>query len=178
MLDEKQDGFYVEIGAFESKKTNNTYLLETEFNWTGVAFEWLEEPAKNYNQYRKNPCIKADATTFDYLGYFVSNNFPKQIDYLQVDIDPPRDTLNSLKKLPLDEYRFSTITFEHDLYAGNQDVKEEQKELLSSLGYVLAFENVKVYVPGYPDREFEDWWIDPAVVAEEKYLGVSPFGPL
>jgi hypothetical protein len=42
----------------------------------------------------------------------------------------------------------------------------------------LAFENVKVYVPGYPDREFEDWWIDPAVVAEEKYLGVSPFGPL
>ena len=177
MLSEKQNGVYVEIGAFESVRTNNTYLLETQFNWTGVAFEWLEEPAKDYNQNRRNPCLQVDATTFDYLDYFVKNNFPKQIDYLQVDIDPPRDTLNCLKRLPHNNYRFSTITFEHDLYAGNADVKEEQKELLLSLGYVLAFENVKVVVPGWPDREFEDWWIDPEVVSEDKYVGISPFGP-
>ena len=179
MLSEKHNGVYVEIGAFESMRTNNTYLLETKFNWSGVAFEWLEEPAKDYNLHRRNPCLQVDATTFDYLDYFVKNNFPKQIDYLQVDIDPPRDTLNCLKRLPHNEYRFSTITFEHDLYAGNEDVKEEQKELLLSLGYVLAFENVKVVVPDWPDREFEDWWIDPAIVPAEKCVGVSfqVFGP-
>ena len=173
MLSEKQNGVYVEIGAFESMRTNNTYLLETQFNWSGVAFEWLEEPAKDYNQNRRNPCLQVDATTFDYLDYFIKHNFPKQIDYLQVDIDPPRDTLNCLKKLPHNDYRFSTITFEHDLYAGNADVKEEQKELLFSLGYVLAFENVKVVVPGFTDREFEDWWVDPLVIPEDKYVGVT-----
>lgn len=163
-LHEKRNGFYVEIGAYHSKKTSNTYLLETEFGWEGVAFEILPECVSEYNANRSNPCIEADATTFNYLEYFQSNNVPKQIDYLQLDIEPASNTLLALKQLPLNDYRFSVITFEHDLYFSpeNLNVKLEQQEILKNLGYKLMVDNVKVYAQGYPPREFEDWWIDGA----------------
>ena len=47
---------------------------------------------------------------------FLRKNYPKQIDYLSLDIDPSEATLAALKKLPLDEYRFSVITYETEVY--------------------------------------------------------------
>lgn len=162
-LKEKRNGYYVEIGSNEPITWNNTYLLETEYDWSGVGFEWDEGLVEHYNNIRKNKCIAADATKFDYLSYFQSNNFPKQIDYLQLDIEPAYQTLTALKQLPIDQYRFSVITYEHDLYAdpNNQGVKEEAKFILSTLGYKLVVENVN---DGDLNRIFEDWWIDPKVV--------------
>ena len=171
MLDEKREGYFVEVGAFESKRTSNTYLLENGYAWKGMALEILPDCVREYNLNRSNPCLMADATTFDYLKYFVENDFPRRIDYLQVDIEPASNTLLALKQLPLFHYRFSVITFEHDLYydPANAAVKEEQKVILSGLGYKLAVENVKIDAPGWPLREFEDWWVDPEVVSEDKY---------
>jgi hypothetical protein len=162
-LNEKRNGCYVEIGSNDPVLHNNTYLLETEYNWTGVGFEWDQNLANNYNNVRKNKCIVVDATQFDYLKYFQDNNFPKQIDYLQLDIEPAHQTLAALKKIPLTEYRFSVITYEHDLYSdpANEIIKEESKSILFSLGYILVSENVN---DGSPERIFEDWWIDPIVV--------------
>jgi hypothetical protein len=163
VLNEKRNGWYVEIGSNDPVIYNNTYLLETEYDWQGVGFEWDESLSSLYNEIRKNKCVTADATQFDYLKYFQDNNFPKQIDYLQLDIEPAYQTLAALKKLPLKEYRFSVITYEHDLYAdpANAQIKEESKEILFSLGYKLLIENVD---DSSPDRVFEDWWIDPQVI--------------
>jgi hypothetical protein len=160
VLNEKKKGWYVEIGSNDPIVYNNTYLLETEYEWQGVGFEWDHDLAIIYNSIRKNRCIETDATQFDYLKYFKENNFPKQIDYLQLDIEPAYQTLEALKRIPLEEYRFSVITYEHDLYANpeNEQIKEESKSILSSLGYKLLIENVN---DGTPERIFEDWWIDP-----------------
>ena len=100
---------------------------------------------------------------FDYLKHFQDNGFPKQIDYLQLDIEPAYQTLAALNQIPLTEYRFSVITYEHDLYAdlANKEIKEESVRILSSLGYELLVENVN---DGSPDRIFEDWWIDAQVI--------------
>ncbi|MGA1047801.1 MAG: FkbM family methyltransferase [Minisyncoccia bacterium] len=165
ILNEKKNGWYVEVGSNDPIIYNNTYLLETEYGWNGVGFEWDHSLAVNYNDIRKNKCIEADATEFDYLKYFQENNFPKQIDYLQLDIEPAYQTLKALKRIPLEQYRFSVITYEHDLYADpeNEKIKEESKKILYSFGYKLLIENVH---DGTPERIFEDWWIDPKQLGE------------
>ena len=162
MLNGKKNGVYVEIGADKPKVINNTYLLESEFDWSGVSFELDDDKVTNFNEVRKNKCICADATTYDYKSLFEERNYPKQIDYLQLDIDPAEGTLNALKVLPLDDYRFSVITYETDVYSSGADIQDEQIEILESQGYQLVSKNVKC--EGNP---YEDWWIDPAIVSED-----------
>jgi FkbM family methyltransferase len=43
----KQDGFFVEIGAFDGISLSNTYLLETEYNWRGICVEPIVEHYNN-----------------------------------------------------------------------------------------------------------------------------------
>ena len=66
MLDGKKNGVYVEIGADQPRVISNTYLLETEFDWMGVSFELEGDKVQFFNTMRRNQCICADATQFDY----------------------------------------------------------------------------------------------------------------
>lgn len=159
MLDGKRDGVYVEIGGDHGVVISNTYLLETEFNWKGLSLEIDQSKVDSFNMIRQNKCVCADATTFDYRSYFELNNFPKQIDYLQLDIEPPRQTLAALKALPIDDYRFSVITYETDLYAEGPAAGNEARSILLSKGYQLVIQNVANC--GCP---FEDWYVDPNVI--------------
>ena len=157
LLREKTNGYYVELGAFHSKECSNTYYLENNYNWSGVSFEVMEDRLREFKANRKNPCY-GDALTFDYRKYFEENNFPKQIDFLQVDIDNGGNEYNStyaglraLIALPLNVYRFNIITFEHDtnMYFKNSTIRDIQREILDSLGYILVVRDVH-----------EDWWVD------------------
>ena len=162
MLDGKRNGVYVEIGADQPRVISNTYLLENDFNWSGVSFELDADKVAFFNTIRKNKCLCEDATLYDYKSLFEDRNFPKQIDYLQLDIDPAEGTLRALKALPLNDYRFSVITYETDVYSSGADIQDEQIEILESHGYQLVAKNVKC--EGNP---YEDWWIDPAIVSED-----------
>ena len=164
VLDGKRNGVYVEIGADKPRVINNSYLLESQYDWSGVSFEIESDKVNYFNTIRKNKCICADATKFDYKSLFDERKYPKQIDYLQLDCDPPQITLGCLKKLPLEDYRFSVITFETDLYAGGQDVQTEHWKILTSLGYQRVVKNIKN--EGNP---YEDWWIDPLVIGEHMW---------
>ena len=130
-LDYKRNGFYVEIGAYHSKDISNTYVLEKDYGWSGVSFEIVPDWVDEFNLNRINKCYLADATTFDYESLFEELNVPKQIDYLQVDIEPASNSLLALLALPLEKYRFSVITFEHDLHYDpkNLKIKNKQKEI-------------------------------------------------
>ena len=114
MLNGKENGTYVEIGGAHPININNTYLLEKTFGWSGISFEINQDLAKFYNTKRNNKCICTDATQVNYSEVFEENNLPNQIDYLQIDIDPSFQSLASLKKIDLKDYRFSVITFETD----------------------------------------------------------------
>ena len=171
LLKNKKEGYYVELGASHSRNGSNTYRLENEFDWKGVSFEIVPELHKEVSENRKNPCILGDATKFDYIKYFEANDFPKQIDYLQVDIDggydpmgrpvgSPYTSLHGLLSVPLNQYRFSVITFEHDanMYWRNTAIRDVQREILDSLGYSLVVREIH-----------EDWWVDPTQISMEKY---------
>ena len=162
MLDGKRNGIYVEIGADQPRVISNTYLLEKDFDWSGISFELDSDKFALFNTIRKNKCLCEDATLYDYKSLFEERSYPKQIDYLQLDIDPAEGTLRALKTLPLDDYRFSVITYETDVYSSGADIQDEQIEILESHGYQLVAKNVKC--EGNP---YEDWWIDPAIVSED-----------
>ena len=160
----KENGCYVELGAFDSKIGSNTYHLEKDYKWSGVSFEIVEEKRKEFESNRINPCF-GDALDFDYLSYFKENDFPRQIDYLQVDIDAgydthikpltPHSTLLGLISIPLTQYRFNVIVFEHDsnMYWRLKSTRDAQREILDGLGYTLIWK-----------EQHEDWWIDCNVV--------------
>jgi hypothetical protein len=150
LLKNKKNGYYVELGAAHYSNGNNTYLLERDYDWTGVSFEIDDDMRKDFNLNRKNPCM-GEALSFDYTKYFEENNFPKQMDFLQVDIDAGYDsygrpignshtTLQGLVAVPLNTYRFTVITFEHDanMYWRNSSIRDAQREILDSFGYSLA----------------------------------------
>jgi hypothetical protein len=74
-----------------------------------------------------------------------------------------------LKRLPLADWRFSVITFETDIYAGDARPRDESRDILSSHGYVLVVKDVSVLFPVVSPNPipFEDWWVDPDVVSSE-----------
>jgi hypothetical protein len=166
MTQRKQNGTYVELGAFHSERGSNTHVLERNFNWKGVAFDIIPEFVEEYNQNRNNICLNQDAVSFDYSKYFKENNFPKQIDFLQIDIDSDPNSCTSVQNLlalisvPLNHYRFSVIGFEHDTLMNpkNNTVRDAQREILLGLGYVLVVR-----------LSYEDWWVDPKVIPREVY---------
>ena len=162
MLSGKKNGTYVEIGGDHPLVINNSYLLESEFGWRGISFEIIQTAVNFYNSLRKNPCLCEDATTADYKKIFEDNHLPKQIDYLQVDIEPAQQTLNALLQLPHDDYRFSVITYESDIYRDGPDCQEEAMKFLESHGYELVVRNV-----ANEGNPYEDWYVDPQIVDAE-----------
>ena len=92
--------------------------------------------------------IQADATKLDY------SFLPKEMDYLQVDIDPPIANLLLLEKL-LAQTRFATITFEHDLWQNTDEVRYVRKQSIEP-GKGVGIDDNPVY--------FEDWYVHPHCV--------------
>lgn len=164
MLKRKSNGVYLEIGASEPFDMNNTAILEQRYGWRGVSFELDKDKVDRTISQRTNPCYCEDATGVDYGPVFEKHNFPKQIDYLSLDIEPHDQTLLCLKKLPLDDYRFSVITYEHDAYCGGSSSREESRKILTSHGYILVVSDVC-----HCGNAFEDWYVDPTVVDEKTY---------
>lgn len=161
ILKEKQNGYYVELGSGDPITGSNTLLLERGFGWKGVALETDENLVKKYNNERKNECVLANALTFDYEAYFKNNEFPEEIDYLQIDIDGHDEgrCLLALVALPMLKYRFRVITIEHDLVVNfkREPMRNAQREILYSLGYTLTAQ-----------LDGEDWWVDKNLIPLEK----------
>jgi hypothetical protein len=165
----KYYGTYVEIGSHDPILNNNTNLLETVYSWRGVSVDIDQNIVNKFNSTRKNKAITADATKVDYKQLFVDNNLPNEIDYLQVDCEPATTTFEVLKRIPFDEYKFGIITFEHDHYKKDSNVRAESREFLESKGYELIIADVAHNCL----QSFEDWWGHPEVL--KKYISKENF---
>jgi len=168
MLNGKQNGIYLEIGSADPFKNNNTYLLESKFGWEGKGIEIESLEVEKYNAHRENKVICVDATKVDYDSLLteMSNEYQNDgcFDYLQIDCEPSTTSLQILKMIPFDSYKFAVITFEHDDYSDVQNyVKHESRTFLESKGYILVVPNVanNNYCP------YEDWWVHPDLVDQK-----------
>jgi hypothetical protein len=162
MLKNKVGGFFIEVGGSHPFESNNTFLLEKQYDWKGISLEFDADLVNLYNDNRENQSILTDATTFNYLEYFNKNNFPILIDYLSLDIEPASNTYKAMLKIPFDKYRFSVITYEHENYKEGPEFMNLSRDFLKSHGYQLVVSNVKAY-----GRDFEDWWVDPTHIDKE-----------
>ena len=165
-LNGKMNGSYLEIGSSDPYKNNNTALLENKFAWSGIGLECDEHMAQLYKKHRRNPVLCVDALIVDYAK-LLQKYFPQQntIDYLQLDIDPPKNTYEVLLSIPFNKYQFAVITYEHDYYIDiSKSYRNKSRKYLNSLGYKLIVPNVS------PDENspFEDWWIHPDLISAER----------
>jgi len=172
VLKGKRDGTFLEIGSDGPHFINNTFLLESKFGWRGIS---IDINAGAMNQFKDSGrtahFILGNALDVDYEEALSSNGFDSQIDYLSLDLEPNSQTLECLKRLPLDKYRFSVITYETDAYdtnapegfEGSQKRRDESREILQSYGYVLINGNISNLDNDHP---FEDWYVDPNVIDE------------
>jgi len=168
MCNAKKGGSYLEIGSDHYKHGNNTFLLEKEYGWRGISIDIHSPSVSVFNSRRENICVCADARTVDYMNLL--QEMPTNIDYLQLDCDPPNITFDILQKIPFDTYTFGVITYEHDYYDDiTGSFREKSRKFLNSKGYVLVAGNISPYMDKYP---FEDWWIHPDIVDKTIY---SPF---
>lgn len=123
----------------------------------------------SYKQHRPNSLYQIkDATLVNYRQLLHENNFPKNIDYLQIDLDVDNkstlQTLQLLNNTVFDNYKFATITFEHDIYTGNYfDTQSISREIFKDKGYILLFPDVSVFFEG-SYKKFEDWYVHPDLV--------------
>lgn len=157
VLNGKSGGRYVEIGAENPIDINNTFLLEN-FGWDGYSLEISKKWEEEWKQKRKNELIIQDATKFDHREKLKSLGWD-HIDYLQVDTEPAETTLKCLYQFPFDEVKVSVITYETDVYGGNNIPQIESREYLKGFGYELVCSNVN-----YSGNPFEDWYINPEFV--------------
>lgn len=166
ILNFKTDGYCVDIGSCHSIISNNTYYFQ-DLGWTSISVEIESGYNQSYSTRKSGVHLNENALEVDYKSVFEEYEFPKIIDYLSLDVDTI--SLDVLKILPLGEYRFRVITIEHDGYIYGDDYREQQRNILSSYGYVLLCSNVYVEQPGYEGKEypFEDWWIDPSEFSQD-----------
>lgn len=142
-LRQKQQGLFVDIGCGFPTNINNTYLLEKEFNWTGLSLDLVDRKdpdGKSWNDIRPNSTrVLLDALIVNYELLFLKYKLPKVIDYLSIDLEPPHKTLECLYRIPFDKFIFNCITFETDEYRDSQGPTraELSRKYLKERGYCL-----------------------------------------
>lgn len=169
----KLNGHFLEIGANDPVKfSNNTFMLDRNYGWTGImvdndkSFELAYRTLRPRCQY-----IIGDASKLDYANLLKKHDYPKNMDYLQIDLDVNNrstlDTLELLNSSVLNEYKFATVTFEHDIYTGDWfNTRLTARDIFEARGYVLVFPDVQV---DFANNcvSFEDWFVHPDLVGVE-----------
>lgn len=155
----KIGGTFLDIGGGHPIKLNNTYLLEKKYNWEGVSIDLgppgthmcenmsLQEYKSYWENKRNTPLVCADALKLDYGEMLEKFNLPTTIDYLSMDLEPPRLTTQCLNQIPFSKYQFNVITFETDSYRDNTTLKLS-RDFLTPLGYILV-----------ESDQQEDWYV-------------------
>ena len=154
----KENGTYLEIGSGDPFVHNNTALLETKFNWSGISIDNSPALCYNFKENRRNTVICADATEIGFVDLFDKHCVGPVVDYLQIDCDEA--SIDVLEQIPFQTTKFGVITFEHDAYRLGNETRDKVRQKLASLGYVLLVNDA-----AFTEHcSYEDWYVHPDVV--------------
>lgn len=180
-LDHKRGGTFVDLGAGHFGRGSNTYRLEKELEWFGIAAEKEESLAVDWLAKRERSQFFWDA--FDPAissAILQLSGSARTIDFLSLDLEPPELTLSCLVGLPLEHVRFAVICCEHDIYRRSFAIKNAMRGVLEGFGYVRVCEDVRML--GMTERDgkheanlmpVEDWWVHPELVNIRKAAAIA-----
>jgi hypothetical protein len=164
MHDGQSDGTFLEVGGDHPFFINNTWLLESEFNWTGMTVDFSPASQNAFaNSGRKTRFVFGDALTLNYVSLLKDVGVTERLSYASIDIEPNINTLHCLETLLDTGIRFSCLTFETDYYdtnspkEQNEYVRSHSRKILEDNGYVLVAGNVCNKTTQFI---MEDWWAD------------------
>jgi hypothetical protein len=177
ILEEKRGGFFLDIGAGVSDHSayqvplhtmSNTCALERHRGWNGIAIDYDKDYCEVAKKFRSCSVSCTDLLEENINSVLERLQAPNKIDYLSLDVDSAQERV--LRELDFDTYKFSVITYEHNLSVEPSHYSEmdwvahqaESRDKFLKLGYNLVFGNV-----GFTDEEkIEDWWVDDETFAK------------
>ena len=163
--DGKREGTFIEIGSGHPTLYNNTKLLEEDFDWKGISLDNSERMCHIFSKQRKTPVILEDAANVDYKKLFKQNCFEQYVDFLRINAETA--SLEALKKIPFDKYEFHVIQFQHNAVWWGPEFRDQSREILAKIGYILLVQNVAVD----PKSPYEDWWVHPNIARIKQHMG-------
>lgn len=163
-LNGKEEGTFIEIGSGDPYKFNNTALLEDTFGWTGINIDNDERFCHQHSRKRKTQILNADASQLDYELLFKMNCVERHVDFLRFNAEGA--SLAALQKVPWNRHEFFIIQFQHNECWWGPEMKKASRNILSSLGYILAVPDVSIN----EKDNYEDWWLHPEIAKREKRL--------
>jgi len=155
IMDGKRDGTFVEIGSGHPVLFNNTLLLEEDFGWKGLSIDNSERMCHIFSKTRKSNVLLADAANVDYKALFKQHCMEQRIDFLRINAE--QASIEALKNIPFDKHEFGVIQFQHNACWWGGEFREQSREILSKIGYILMVSDVAVD----PNSNYEDWWVHP-----------------
>lgn len=152
----KPNGTFLDIGANEPMRWNNTFALE-EVGWHGWGVDIEPCYVDMWAKQRKSPFYLADATTIDWNKLLGDVRY---IDYLSLDIDENQErnlAATIFTNLHNAGLRFRCMTVEHDAYRYGDEPRATLRRLIHAAGYQCAHANVEIRKGN--GKPYEDWWI-------------------
>lgn len=169
-LNEKQNGFFIEIGAHDGVSCSNTLFFEEFRNWKGICIEPGTEEFEKLSKNRKSINIKACISDYDgeseytYIeGYSMmlsglseSYNFSHQ-NRISNEISHYGGKVNKIK-MPV--YRLQSILNEHnitDVDYCSIDTEGSEFNIVKSIDFEKT--NIKIFSieNNYGDTEIKDF---------------------
>jgi hypothetical protein len=172
ILNRKENGFFLDIGAQDPEDLNNTAFFEKYRNWNGVAIEkasmWNEKWSNSSR--KKTSYINNDARFIDYNNILKNNNIDV-IDYISLDLEPPQVTFDVLRDILSKNVKFKVMTFEVDAYRSDH-IKNISRDLLSSNGYELVYE---LYFTDntLTNTHVDDVWLNKDYIKDFNFLQIN-----
>jgi FkbM family methyltransferase len=185
----KNKGIFIDIGAYDGIQTSNTYVLEKDYNWSGIC---IEANSDIYQRLIKNRnCTNIYGAVSNYNGdcYFSSDKITNEgvktpcfllndileknlnqnvIDYLSIDVEGHEFSI--LETIDFDKWKFKLLTVEHNLYCNGSEQKNKIFDLLSKKGYTRVVEDAVCLDtnPTWNNKPYEDWYVNSDFTFENK----------
>lgn len=177
-FNKKENGFFLDVGAYDGIELSNSYFLEKVRKWKGVCIEGNTSIFELLVSNRNCKCInsvissKQEKVFFKNDGLIGSinnkegtetitttlahilqeNKAPSIIDYMSLDIEGHE--YEALLGFPWHTHTILLLTVEHNSYNVGEGNKNKLYDFLTSQGYTRVKNNIEDQ-----GLVYEDWYI-------------------